>query len=65
MAKEIKDNDFVCEKCGGTELEEKEWVDFYTQEVLDGTGDYDEGDRWCRTCEEHVDFITLKQFKEK
>lgn len=63
--KKITNQMLVCEECGGIELEQKAWIDFYTDEVLDGTGDYDESDNWCKTCEAHVNFITHKEFKEK
>ncbi len=59
----IKDEDIVCSKCGGTKLEHLAWVDYYTDAVLDGIGDYDA--RWCRDCEEHTDFITYREFKNK
>lgn len=62
---EINNDAIVCEQCGGTELERKAWVDYYTDQVLDDTGDYDTSTNWCRKCEEHVEFITYEQFKNK
>ena len=44
----------VCEKCKGTNVETKAWVDANTDEVLDSATNGDEDDNWCRDCEEHV-----------
>lgn len=60
---EITDDTVVCEKCGGFNIETRAWVDVNTDEVLDACADGDE-DNWCRDCQEHLGFVSHKEFKE-
>ena len=49
---------FVCENCGGSNIQTKMWIDPNTNEVIDSVSDGDSDDNWCDDCEEHVRFDT-------
>lgn len=49
---------WVCEQCGGKNIEVKAWIDANDDKVLDlCPGDGDLKDQWCRDCDKHVYFI--------
>ncbi|MFW6272926.1 MAG: hypothetical protein ACOC2U_04010 [bacterium] len=58
LTDDTKKEKLVCSNCGSTKITEKCWIDPNTLKV-DETAALDEGDRWCDSCESHVDF-TLK-----
>ncbi len=54
----------VCWECGSTHIEIQAWIDANTDEFI---SDVENGnnDRWCAECEDHTDFCTLDEFKQK
>jgi hypothetical protein len=52
----IDDDKYVCEDCGGTNIEQRCWVDPNTNEVVcECSGDRD--DNWCKDCNDNVYFV--------
>jgi hypothetical protein len=41
------------------------WVKVNTDELVDGICFWERDDNWCNSCEEHVKFMTEKEFKEQ
>ncbi len=56
---------WVCGKCGSREVESLAWVDMNTDQVLDGTGDYDDANYWCRKCNEHTHIQLESEYKKE
>lgn len=54
----------VCERCGSREIQMMAWVDPNTSECT-STIDADSDDRWCDTCQEHVWFCSLAEFRQR
>jgi hypothetical protein len=50
----------VCELCGGTNIEQRAWVDPNTDIVLDSCSDGEIDDNWCNDCNEPVKFKTIE-----
>jgi hypothetical protein len=46
---------WICNKCKGSNIEVKAWIDANSKEVFDFCGEGFE-DSWCRDCMKHVDF---------
>ena len=46
----------VCKICKGTNIEELSWIDPNTHKYS-SAGAEETQDRWCKDCEEHVEFI--------
>lgn len=65
---EIEDDEYdeedllVCEKCGGTNIQTKAWVDSNTLQYKDSTGDNYDDDNWCDDCEEHVNVCLKSEY---
>jgi hypothetical protein len=54
----MKKEMFVCEKCGGTNIEIKVWIDPNTREHL-----YDADEpAWCEDCEKNVRIIPKSEY---
>lgn len=51
-------------KCGSREIQMMAWVDPNTSECT-STIDADSDDRWCDTCQEHVWFCSLAEFRQR
>ena len=49
---------WICEQCGGKNIEMKAWIDANDNRVLDlcSSDGYPE-EQWCRDCNEHVYFV--------
>lgn len=45
---------FVCEKCGGGNIQALDWVMVNTDEVVGSYEASGDGDRWCEDCEDHT-----------
>ena len=45
---------FKCKKCGGTNVQDREWVRTNTQEVIPDGYAMEDNDTWCEDCEEHT-----------
>jgi len=54
----------VCEKCGGTNIEEKRWVNPNTNEIGGTASDGEDDDNYCNDCQLHVGIIEEKNFKK-
>jgi len=54
----------VCKKCGSDNIIQLEWRNPNTGE-LSCLGPDEKQNRYCEECEEHVDFMTLAEFKNK
>lgn len=54
----------VCDECGSREIQMMAWVDPNTSECT-STIDADSDDRWCDTCQEHVWFCSLAEFRQR
>ena len=52
-----------CAKCHGKNIEVKAWIDANNDTVLDSVEPLEVNDRWCRDCEEHVEFTLDTQNK--
>jgi hypothetical protein len=50
---------WICNKCKGTNIETKVWVDPNDDTILDSCGEEYE-DNWCRDCEEHTEFELIE-----
>ena len=49
---------WICEQCGGKNIEMKAWIDANDNRVLDlCSSDGDPEEQWCRDCNEHVYFV--------
>jgi len=51
----------ICKKCGGSSIQIRAWVNANTNEFIDDSGDYDIDSQWCNDCEEHVEFLEIKE----
>lgn len=51
---------YVCECCGGRNIQIEAWVDGNTKKYIS-----DIDDSWCDDCQEHNYFDTLEEYKEK
>lgn len=54
-----------CSECGNSNVEIRMWVNPNTKAIGDRCSDFTEEDNWCKTCEEHVELLTLIQLWEK
>jgi hypothetical protein len=50
---------WICNKCKGSNIEVKAWIDANDQTVLDECGD-EEYNTWCRDCEAHTEFDLIE-----
>ena len=55
----------ICDKCKGTNIETKAWIDPNDGTVLDTVSDGESDDNWCRDCEEHVSFNLIMDEEDK
>lgn len=68
LPKELKESeskyeyDWVCSECGSDFIQEKCWVTYNSGTVCDSCGD---GEIWCPDCEEYVDTVFRKDYKEE
>lgn len=54
-----------CSECGSSDVEIRMWVNPNTKVIGDRCSDpTEEEDNWCKTCEEHVELLTLTQLWE-
>lgn len=53
----------ICDKCKGSNVETKAWIDPNDNIILDTCFDGNIEDSWCRDCNEHVSLetITIKE----
>ena len=56
---------FVCEECGGTDIQIKAWVDANTLEYQEGCDLGDEDDNWCEDCEEHTNIMHKDEYDKQ
>lgn len=55
-----------CSLCGSSDVEAKMWVNPNNKKIGSMCSDFTEKeDNWCKTCEEHVELLTLSQLWEK
>ena len=50
---------YVCNECGGTNIQRRVWVDANTDKINSDCSDGDSADNWCEDCESHVDFDVI------
>jgi len=50
----------VCALCGGTNIEQRAWVDPNSDIIIGSCSDGDIDDNWCDYCEKHVEFKTIE-----
>lgn len=51
-----------CSKCGSSNVEIRVWVNINTKVINDRCSDSSElKDKWCCTCEEHIELLTLPE----
>jgi len=48
---------FICEECGSDKVQQLQWVDMNTNEIMD-SGPGDKIDYWCEGCDEHIGITT-------
>ena len=54
---------FKCKKCGGTNVQDREWVRTNTQEVIPDGYAMEDNDTWCEDCEEHTGIEWVEEEK--
>lgn len=59
-------NTLYCSVCGSLNIEIKMWINPNTKEIGDKCSDIsEEEDCWCKSCEKHIELLTLSQLWEK
>lgn len=65
ITQEDRDKDIVvCDECGSLDVQQQAWSDPNTL-IYVGETAMDRDDNWCNECEEHNDFRSLPEFKER
>lgn len=50
---------FVCDRCGGTEVQILDWIDPNTGEVVGGNDVPASGDTWCERCDRPAQLVCV------
>ena len=61
---ELDDDILVCAECGSLKIQQQTWFNPNTHEYISET-ECDKDDNWCDECQQHYQFYTLKEFKER
>ena len=59
----MTDDTIVCEDCGSDQVQAKQWVWSNTGKLA-ATDNTERNDQWCEACQDHVCFISHKEYVE-
>jgi len=56
---------YRCKKCGGTNVQNREWIRTNTQKIIPDCNGFEDNDTWCDDCKEHTGIEWVKEEDKK